>query len=157
MNLNDFYSSVCLFNNLAGNKNDLDSFKAQMKCLLEEVEETKKALSENNVVDILDGVVDVLYVTLGFLHKLENIGVDIYGALGQVALDNLKKFPDSEEDALSSIAEYKNKQGINVSCTYNNTYKKYILKDNNLKVKKPLNFSLTDLNKYVNNVKIENN
>lgn len=148
--LNEFYKSVKLFNNLAGNNDvSIKGFKTQQKVVFEEcIKEVEEALNENNPVKLLDGIVDGLYVVFGQLAKVEALGCDIEGAIKQVCEDNLKKFPPNEEDAQKSVLHY-NAQNINVSYTYNPEYNRYVIKDSNQKVRKPFNFVSTDLTQYV--------
>ena len=148
MDFNRFYDSVCVFNDLAENKNTLEGFKAQMKCLIEEVKETEKAIQDNNISDVLDGAVDVIYVAMGLMQKLEELGVDIKGAMQQVAEDNLKKFPSRLSDVTETVRKY-NKENVNVHFTLNEKYKLFVVKDSNGKLRKPYNFKSTDLTKYV--------
>lgn len=145
---NKLYENVCLFNNLAGNKQGHASFVAQMKCLNEEVKETEVAIAEKDIVGILDGAIDTIYVAMGILQKLENLGVDIKGAIKQVRADNLTKFPIDELDAQKTVLHY-NSQNINVSYSYNAEYNRYAIKDSNGKLRKPHNFIPTDLSGYV--------
>lgn len=148
--LDEFYESVKQFNNLAGNTDvSIKGFKNQGKLVYEEaIQETEEALYNNDVVKLLDGVVDGLYVLLGNLQKLEDLGCDIKGAMKQVCEDNIKKFPSDVSTAQASVLYYNN-QNINVNYTYNDKYKRYVIKDNNRKVRKPVGFVGTDLTKYV--------
>lgn len=148
--LNNFYESVKKFNNIAGNNDvSIKGFKTQQRNVYEEcVKEVEEALNENNPVKLLDGVVDGLYVVFGQLAKLEALGCNIEGAIQQVCSDNLSKFPSKEEDVQKSILHY-NSQNINVNYTYNANYDCYVIKDSNLKIRKPWNFVSTDLTKYV--------
>lgn len=148
--LNEFYESVKLFNNLAGNNDvSIKGFKTQQKVVFEEcIKEVEEALNENNPVKLLDGVVDGLYVVFGQLQKLELLGCDIEGAIKQVCEDNLTKFTTKEEVAQASVLHY-NSQNINVSYSYNPEYKRYVIKDSNQKIRKPVGFTSTDLTQYV--------
>lgn len=148
--LNEFYESVKLFNDLAGNTDvSIKGFKNQVKLIFEEgVKEAEEALKEKSTVKMLDSTVDALYVVLGNLQKLEALGCDIEGAIKQVCNDNLTKFPFEAEVAQASVLHY-NAQNIHVSYTYNAKHKRYIIKDSNGKVRKPLGFTSTDLTKYV--------
>ena len=148
--LNEFYESVKLFNNLAGNTDvSIKGFKNQTRLVYEEaIKETEDALHSNDVVKLLDGVVDGLYVIMGSLQKLELLGCDIEGAIKQVCVDNLTKFPLKEEVAQASVLHY-NSQNINVSYSYNPEYKRYVIKDSNQKIRKPVGFTSTDLTQYV--------
>ena len=148
--LDEMYKAVKDFNTIAGNTaTDYKGFKTQQKVVFEEcIKEVEEALDENNVVKLLDGVVDGLYVVMGQLHKLELIGCDIQGAIKQVCEDNAKKFPKKADVAQTSILHY-NSQNINASYTYNTEYKCYVIKDSNGKIRKPVGFTSTDLTEYV--------
>lgn len=148
--MQDLYESVKKFNSIAGNSGTtVKDFKTQQRVVYEEcIKEVEEALNENNVVKLLDGVVDGLYVVLGQLHKLELMGCDIYGAIEQVCNDNLLKFTSDISIAQKSVVNY-NSVNTNVSYTYNEEYNCYVLKDSNGKIRKPFNFVSTDLSKYV--------
>ena len=138
------------FNDISGSaqKTTKDDIKNQIVLMEEEVKETFNDFEANNIVGVLDGCIDTLYVTLGLLQKLKNLGVDTDGAMKQVAEDNLSKFPSSLQEAIDSIIIYQN-QGTNVSMEQNKEHRVYVLKDQNDKVRKPLGFVGTDLSKYV--------
>lgn len=145
--LNQLYENVKIFNNLAGDNLTKQGFINQQKVLLEEVKEIDEGISNNDIVEILDGVVDTLYVALGQLYKLEQLGCDIEGAIKRVGEDNLTKFTSSEEIAAASVSFY-NSKNVNVHWTRNDDYSRYVLKDENNKVKKPINFIPTDLSEF---------
>lgn len=146
--LNQLYENVKLFNNLAGDNLTKQGFINQQKVLLEEVKEIDEGISNNDIVEILDGVVDTLYVALGQLYKLEQLGCDIEGAIKRVGEDNLTKFTSSEEIAAASVSFY-NSKNVNVHWTRNEDYSRYVLKDENNKVRKPIDFISTNLIEYV--------
>jgi len=143
------YEDVKAFNNLAGSDNSYAWFKNQKKVLDEEVnKELFPAIDNNSVVDILDGAIDTIYVAMGIIQKLEALGIDVSKAIDQVCSDNLLKFPHTLEDAFSTVKFYNNKD-INVYYEFNSDYSKYVIKDENGKIRKPFNFTPTDLNKYI--------
>lgn len=145
--LNQLYENVKLFNNLAGDNLTKQGFINQQKVLLEEVKEIDEGIENNDIVEILDGVVDTLYVALGQLYKLEQLGCDVAGAIKRVGGDNISKFPSSEEIAAASVSFY-NSKNVNVHWTHNKDYSRYVLKDENNKVKKPISFIPTDLSEF---------
>jgi len=146
--LDQFYNSVKTFNNLAGNGNTMKDFIAQNKCLLEEVGEVREGIDNNDPTEILDGIIDTIYVALGMLQKLEQLGCDIQGAIARVCYDNLEKFPIYEEDAQRTIREY-NAKNVNASYKYNDRHNRYVVKNEAGKVLKPYYFKPTDLSDYV--------
>lgn len=150
--IQDFQIDQDAFNEISGQafKTTKQDIENQLKLIYEEVGETREAIRDNNVVGILDGLVDTLYVTLGALQKLSNLGVDVNGAMRQVAEDNLKKFADEEMIANNSMDSYFEK-GIKVRTEYNSKYRVFVIKDESDKVRKPLDFVSTDLSNYVPN------
>ena len=148
--LDEFYKAVKDFNNLAGNTDvSIKGFKNQQRLIFEEaIKEVEEALKDNDVVKLLDGVVDGMYVLLGNLQKLEALGCDIQGAMKQVCEDNIKKFPQDVSTAQASVLHYNN-QNINVNYSYNDEHRRYVIKDSNSKIRKPVGFVGTDLTKYV--------
>lgn len=144
-----FYSDVKRFNNLAGKKNfNISSIVNQYKLIEEEVCEIKAGIENNDIVEILDGVVDTLFVCLGMLQQLEDAGCDVQGAIKQVCTDNTSKFPSDEETAVKTVMYYNN-QNVNAKWEYNEKYQRYVIKDENQKIRKPYNFIPTDLTQYV--------
>jgi len=145
----NMYEDVKAFNNLAGGNTSHAWFKNQKKILDEEVNrELFPAIDNNDVVQILDGAIDTIYVSLGIIQQLELLGVDVSKACNQVCEDNLAKFSNKLEDAQETVRFY-NAKNTNVHYTFNETYSKYVIKDEAGKVKKPFNFIPTDLSKYV--------
>lgn len=134
------YSDVRLFNSLAGNLEKVtdESIDNQLSFIFEEFTETVDALEVGDRVELLDGACDLFVTVAGLLQKLEAQGYDVATALDRVNENNLSKFPKSilPEDA----------QKHNV--TFNEEYNRYVLKGENGKVKKPVDFCgvyLTDL------------
>lgn len=130
------------------NRTSLDDLKNQYKIILEEIKETGEALENNDPVEVLDGCVDSLFTVLGLLQKLEGLKFDVSGALLRVACDNIDKFPKSEKVAIETQNFYKSKQ-ISTEIVYNEQYDRFVILDENDKVKKPLNFKHTNLSEFV--------
>jgi predicted HAD superfamily Cof-like phosphohydrolase len=110
--INNFRDDAEDFNVLSGqfNKTSLQDLKNQVALITEEAQEaqeTLEAVEQNNITELLDGAVDVMYVTIGLLQKLEQLGVDVNGAMRKVAEDNLAKFPSSQLLAESTVEMYK--------------------------------------------------
>jgi len=148
--ISTFKRSADKFNTISGSaqKTSAVDIMNQIKLMQEETEETTEAYKLGDMTGVLDGCVDVLYVTLGLLQKLQNAGVDTEGAMKQVAEDNLKKFPKNIVDVLASVEKYQI-DGVDISLEKNTEYNVYVLKDQNDKVRKPNRFVGTDLSKYV--------
>lgn len=137
----DFKIDVYAFNEIAEKDKaatHLDLCK-QFKLIVEELKETSDGLNENNPVEVLDGVVDVLVTGLGLLQKLEALGFNSQKALYKTALNNLSKYPDSEHIALLTAQKFE-ADNVNVTVTYNSAYDLFVIKDDEDKVRKPVNF-----------------
>ena len=143
---NEFVEQCYAFNEIAGKASQasLKQMLQQLALIEEEVQEIKEGLHENNVLETLDGVVDVLVVTLGMLQKLQALGVDTTKALKDTAENNLTKYPADIATAVAS-QKYLAKQGTEVTVEYNPKYDLYVLKDKQQKVRKPWNFDSNDL------------
>lgn len=148
--IEDFKIDQDAFNEISGQafKTTKQDIANQVALIAEELKETQEGFENNSVVEVLDGLVDTLYVTLGALQKLKKLGVDTDGAVRQVAEDNNLKFADDEMIANNSMNSYFEK-GIKVRTEYNSKYRVFVIKDENDKVRKPLDFVSTDLSKYV--------
>lgn len=138
------------FNIISGavNKLTLADIINQDKIMQSEFQEQHDAIAARDATELIDGCIDSLFTTLGMLQKLEGLNVNVNAAMKQVAMDNLDKFPKTEQEARDTVTFYANK---NIECYY--LYMKefdcYVVKDMNGKVRKPYNFKPTDLSKYV--------
>ena len=143
---NEFVEQCYAFNEIAGKASQasLKQMLQQLALIEEEVQEIKEGLHENNVLETLDGVVDVLVVTLGMLQKLEALGVDTTKALKDTAENNLTKYPADIATAVAS-QKYLARKGVEVTVEYNPKHDLYVLKDKQGKVRKPWNFDSNDL------------
>lgn len=144
--ISDLVCDTNEFNSIAGNDTKLtkQDYESQYKVLLEEVYEIKEALDTDNVVELVDGVIDVLVVISGFVQKLENQGINMSKAMELIAENNLSKYTMNAYVADMSVADYKSK-GIEVVSEFNKEYCVYVLRDTNGKVRKPINFKSVDI------------
>ena len=136
--IKDLIGDVHLFNEIAGNYNnvDKDSLFGQSKLIVEEAKELYDAINlAEGDAQILKETCDLLVVAFGMVGKLQHLGYDVSFAWQVVNANNLTKFPDSEEEVMESISDYK-KQGVYITPEYNNQYECYVLKDENGKVRK---------------------
>ena len=147
--LQDFYLGVKLFNDIADNSTKLtmQDLANQQKLISEEAHyEACKAFEDDDAVQLLDSVIDGLYVVLGQLQKLSLLGFDVQQAMKQVQEDNMQKFPTDEQVAIESIEMYK-KAGQEVA--YKQVQGRFVLYNTRTgKVLKPKGFKPTDLSKY---------
>lgn len=148
--LEELYADTFTFNDLAGNTNKLSltDIKNQIKLIVEETTELKDAADVNDPVEVLDAVVDLYFVLNGLTSKLISLGFDVPKACKQTSDNNLSKFPVSEQVAINSIPFYKEK-GVDPRYEFNESHQRYIIKDHNNKVKKPLGYVENDLSNCV--------
>lgn len=57
-------------NKAAGNERGKINPRLEMSMLREELVETEVALGMNNITEVIDGCIDIIYVAIGTLHKL---------------------------------------------------------------------------------------
>lgn len=69
-------------------KHNPEQYKLYLDLIDEEYTELKDAIAENNTVKQLDGLIDMLVVTIGALHSL---GADAEGAWNEVIRSNMSK------------------------------------------------------------------
>jgi NTP pyrophosphatase (non-canonical NTP hydrolase) len=145
--LTEFKRKIYLFNCIAGKDgvpSDQDIVN-QVQLITEEAKEIKDALEQGEPeINLLQESLDVLVVTFGLLQMLKNKGYDVDKAMGKVVDCNLSKFPTDKEVAYSSSADYLSK-GESVYVGYNQEGNVYVLKDENNKIRKPLNFKKVNL------------
>jgi len=146
--LNQLYENVKLFNNLAGNKPTKQGFINQSKVIKEEANEIAEGIENNDIQNILKETIDTLYTAMGQLYNLEQLGCDVEGAVKHVGEENLTKYPNSQEIAAATISFY-NSKNVNTYWEYNKDYERYVIKDSNGKIRKPVNFIPTDFTQYV--------
>lgn len=138
------------FNILAGKDKlvSLEDLKEQYNLIYEEVAELCEGLRCNDPVEVLDAVVDIYVVLDGLKQKLENLGFDIPEASYRVAGNNLTKFPISKENAEETKQMYLDKE-INVIVEYNQVFERWVVKDQQGKVRKPVGFKSVELDDLV--------
>lgn len=147
----NFKHDADIFNDISGQSSKVltKDLMNQYALIVEEVSEIEDGFDNKCLVELLDGVVDTLYVTLGMLQKLKNLGVDTEGALQRVAEDNLKKFTPCKDVMADTVTWFSN-EGFNVMVTYNTEHCVWVIKNPNTnKVYKPIDFNSTSLEDFV--------
>jgi NTP pyrophosphatase (non-canonical NTP hydrolase) len=150
--IQDFEYQQDLFNLMAGtaNKTDRNDLLDQLNLINEEASEISDGLRKKDSVEVLDGAIDTLFVVLGFIQKLKMKGYVTYEAMQRVAENNLSKFPKDFEIVAKTIKHYKS-QGIDCHYEYLEDYGRYVIRDSNNKVRKPIDFVPVDLSDCVPN------
>lgn len=158
--MDEFYSEVNAFNYLKGWNENADYSPAVMPQLIEgqleriqeELKETFKAHSEKDDVEILDGAVDILVTAVGLVQLLARTETDVFGAMREVARNNLMKFTEVLSKAEETRDHYKAKGEdceVHVAYTDDKGSVYAVLRKSDGKLLKPVNHPRVELSKYL--------
>ena len=113
-----FVNEVETFNATFGKPNNYEPTIPEKKewqfvydFILEELEEYREACERGDIVEVLDALCDITYVSLGngvMLHGLKN---KIWPAYLEVQASNMSKACTSEEEAMETISKRSKEQG----------------------------------------------
>jgi len=156
-----FISEVEEFNNLMGKPNNYEPIIPERKewefvynFILEELEEYKKACEEGNIVEVLDALLDITYVSVANGALLHGIADKIQPAYQEVQASNLSKACKTEEEAKATVIQRSKEQGE--ECHYEKVGEYYIVyRTRDRKVMKALNYFRPDLTKFFTKQEIE--
>jgi len=150
-----FVSEVEEFNAVMGKPNNynpvIPSEKEWMfvyNFILEELEEYKHACETENIVEVLDALCDITYVSLGNGAMLHGLKDKVWPAYQEVQASNLSKACSSEEDAQETVRVRSEEQGE--PCHYEKVDKYYIVyRTRDRKVMKNIKYFRPDLSKFL--------
>lgn len=149
-----FVNEVELFNATFGKPNNYTPVIPERKewefvynFILEELEEYKEACEKGDIVEVLDALCDITYVSLGngvMLHGLKDKFNDAYA---EVQASNMSKACNSEEEAIETVSVRSEQQGE--PCHYEKVGDFYIVyRTRDRKVMKSVNYFRPDLKKF---------
>ena len=149
-----FVSEVEEFNSLMNKPNnyvptipDKSEWDFVYNFVLEELEEYKQACEKQDIVEVLDALCDIAYVSLGngvMLHGLKN---QIWPAYMEVQASNLSKACNTQEEAQKTVEIRSTEQGE--PCHYEQVAGKYIVyRSRDRKVMKSINYFKPDLKQF---------
>jgi predicted HAD superfamily Cof-like phosphohydrolase len=149
-----FVSEVEEFNAIMGKPNNYNPVIPDEKewmfvynFILEELEEYKHACETGNIVEVLDALCDITYVSLGNGAMLHGIKDKVWPAYQEVQASNLSKACSSEEEAQSTVELRSKEQGE--ACHYEKVGRYYIVyRTRDKKVMKNINYFRPDLSKF---------
>ena len=149
-----FVDEVEIFNATFGKPNNYEPTIPEKKewqfvydFILEELEEYKEACETGNIVEVLDALCDIAYVSLGngtMLHGLKN---KIWPAYQEVQASNMSKACKTEEEAIQTVSQRAAEQGED--CHWeklDNMYVVYRTRDR--KVMKSISYFRPNLTKF---------
>ena len=149
-----FVSEVEEFNAVMGKPNNYNPVIPDEKewmfvynFILEELEEYKHACETNNIVEVLDALCDITYVSLGNGAMLHGLKDKVWPAYQEVQASNLSKACSSEEEAQETVRVRSEEQ--KEPCHYEKVGKYYIVyRTRDRKVMKNINYFRPDLSKF---------
>jgi predicted HAD superfamily Cof-like phosphohydrolase len=116
--------------------------------ILEELEEYKHACETGNIVEVLDALCDITYVSLGNGAMLHGLKDKVWSAYQEVQASNLSKACSSEEEAQETVRVRSEEQ--KTPCHYEKVGEYYIVyRTYDRKVMKNINYFRPDLSKFL--------
>jgi len=115
--------------------------------ILEELEEYKQACENGDIVEVLDALCDITYVSLGNGAMLHGLKDKVWKAYQEVQASNLSKACQTEEEAQKTVEIRSAEQGE--KCHYEKVDNKFIVyRTRDRKVMKNINYFRPDLKKF---------
>jgi hypothetical protein len=115
--------------------------------ILEELEEYKHACETENIVEVLDALCDIAYVSIGNGAMLHGLKDKIWPAYMEVQASNLSKACSTQEEAQKTVEIRSQEQGE--SCHYEQVGDKYVVyRTRDKKVMKSINYFKPDLKQF---------
>jgi len=150
-----FVSEVEEFNAVMGKPNNYNPVIPDEKewmfvynFILEELEEYKHACETENIVEVLDALCDITYVSLGNGAMLHGLKDKVWPAYQEVQASNLSKACSNEEDAQATVEVRSKEQGE--PCHYEQVGSYYIVyRTRDKKVMKNIKYFRPDLSKFL--------
>ena len=123
--------------------------------VLEELEEYREACERGDIVEVLDALCDITYVSLGNGAMLHGLKDKIWPAYQEVQASNLSKACSSEEEARATVTLRAKEQGE--PCHYEKVGNKYIVyRSRDRKVMKNIHYFRPDLKQFFTENELKN-
>ncbi len=157
-----FVNEVEIFNNTFGKPNNYETTIPEKKewqfvydFVLEELEEYKEACEKGDIVEVLDALCDITYVSLGNGTMLHGLKDKIWPAYQEVQGSNMSKACSSEEEAQQTV-ELRSKEQKE-PCHYERVGEYYIVyRTRDKKVMKNVNYYRPDLKQFFTKEELDN-
>ena len=123
--------------------------------VLEELEEYREACERGDIVEILDALCDITYVSLGNGVMLHGLKDKIWPAYLEVQASNMSKACKTEEEAIQTVSQRSKEQGE--ACHFEKVAEgRYIVyRSRDRKVMKSVNYFSPDLSKFFETYELE--
>ena len=157
-----FVNEVEDFNNLMSKPNNYTPIIPEKKewqfvydFVLEELEEYKEACEKGDIVEILDALCDIAYVSLGNGTMLHGLKDKIWPAYQEVQSSNMSKACKTQEEAVNTVDVRSKEQGE--PCHWEQVGDMYIVyRTRDRKVMKSLTYFRPDLKQFFTDEEINN-
>jgi len=150
-----FVSEVEEFNATFGKPNNYEptipnekEWKFVYDFIQEELQEYREACERGDIVEVLDALCDIAYVSLGNGTMLHGLKRKIWPAYQEVQASNLSKACSTEEEAIQTVSQRSEEQGE--ACHFEKIAEgRYIVyRTRDRKVMKSINYFRPDLTKF---------
>ena len=150
-----FVSEVEEFNATMGKPNNYEPIIPEEKgewmfvydFILEELEEYKAACEAGDIVEVLDALCDIAYVSIGNGAMLHGLKDKLWEAYQEVQASNMSKACRNEEEAQATVERRSKEQ--NERCHYEKVGDYYIVyRSRDRKVMKSINYFRPDLKQF---------
>ena len=151
-----FVSEVETFNATMGKPNNYTPIIPEEKewmfvynFILEELEEYKHACETGNIVEVLDALCDIAYVSIGNGVMLHGLKDQILPAYAEVQASNMSKACKTEEEAIQTVELRSKEQGE--PCHYEKQGDFWVVyRTRDFKVMKNINYFRPNLKQFLN-------
>ncbi len=150
-----FVNEVETFNATFGKPNNYEptipeekEWKFVYDFILEELEEYREACERGDIVEVLDALCDITYVSLGNGVMLHGLKDKIRPAYAEVQASNMSKACNTKEEAIQTVSQRSQEQGE--ACHYEKIAEgRYIVyRSRDKKVMKSINYFRPDLDQF---------
>ena len=150
-----FVSEVETFNETFGKTNNYEPTIPEEKdwrfvydFILEELEEYREACERGDIVEVLDALCDIAYVSIGNGTMLHGLKDKIWPAYQEVQASNMSKACSTEEEAIQTVSKRSEEQGE--ACYFEKVEEgRYIVyRKRDKKVMKSINYFRPDLQQF---------
>jgi len=157
-----FVDEVEVFNATFGKPNNYEptipkekEWKFVYDFILEELEEYREACERGDIVEVLDALCDIAYVSIGNGTMLHGLKDKIWPAYLEVQGSNMSKACKTEEEAVLTVSQRSKEQGE--ACHFEKLEEgRYIVyRSRDKKVMKSINYYRPDLSKFFTQDEIE--
>jgi predicted HAD superfamily Cof-like phosphohydrolase len=157
-----FVDEVEIFNATFGKPNNYEPTIPEKKewqfvydFIQEELEEYREACERGDIVEVLDALCDIAYVSIGNGTMLHGLKDKIWPAYQEVQASNMSKACKTEEEAIQTVSQRSKEQGE--ACHFEKIAEgRYIVyRSRDRKVMKSINYFSPDLTKFFETYELE--